>query len=140
MFNFFSNSNSKKRYPDPNRNGAYYQRKGFLGGFGSFSNSSSGRRYYSNTSHNGYNQVPYQVQTPSNSSDARPTGANPGVIGSSAASGEILCSKCHARVPAGSKFCLSCGAPIASAAFCSGCGRPLPAGAKFCPECGTPRS
>ena len=54
------------------------------------------------------------------------------------AAGQAVCPNCGASVPAGSKFCLSCGEKMVSnAAFCPNCGRPLPAGAKFCSECGS---
>ena len=56
MFGFFSGSSSKKRYPNGNRGGSYYQRGGgIFGKFGSFSGSSSGRRFYNN----GYGQQGY---------------------------------------------------------------------------------
>ena len=35
---------------------------------------------------------------------------------------EVTCPSCGASVPAGSKFCLSCGARMASASFCPNCG------------------
>ncbi|MEJ2188445.1 MAG: SPFH domain-containing protein [Acidobacteriota bacterium] len=51
----------------------------------------------------------------------------------SAASG--FCSECGKAVPAGAKFCPSCGHPQA-ASGCPSCGQPVPEGAKFCPNCG----
>lgn len=48
------------------------------------------------------------------------------------------CEHCHARIPAGNKFCPECGGKIeVRNRFCTNCGKPLQAGAKFCPECGT---
>jgi hypothetical protein len=58
--------------------------------------------------------------------------------------GVTNCSKCHAAIPSGSKFCASCGtpAPQPSAAgttkFCSSCGQAIAPGARFCAGCGTP--
>jgi membrane protease subunit (stomatin/prohibitin family) len=53
------------------------------------------------------------------------------------------CPKCGALVPAGTRFCPSCGASMAPAAPaaaqgppCPKCGQPTAAGAKFCPSCG----
>ena len=54
----------------------------------------------------------------------------------------VVCPKCNAQVPAGTKFCPSCGnlmAPppgAAAGAPCPKCGQPVPAGVKFCPNCG----
>lgn len=48
----------------------------------------------------------------------------------------VPCVKCGAAVPAGGKFCPSCGAQQGEA-FCAECGKGIPAGAKFCPHCGT---
>ena len=118
MFNFFSSSSSKGRYPNPNRGGSHYQRGGFFRNFGSFSGSGSGRRRYNQ------NQQPYPDQ---------------GYAQQSAAQGSSqVCPNCGMQVPAGSKFCLSCGAKMNTAAFCTNCGKPVPPGSKFCPECGSP--
>ena len=46
-----------------------------------------------------------------------------------------FCSECGKAVPAGAKFCPSCGHPQASSG-CPSCGQPVPDGAKFCPNCG----
>ena len=98
MFNFFSSSSSKGRYPNPNRGGSHYQRGGFFRNFGSFSGSGSGRRRYNQ------NQQPYPDQ---------------GYAQQSAAQGSSqVCPNCGMQVPAGSKFCLSCGAKMNTAAFC----------------------
>lgn len=133
MFNFFSHSSSNKRYPDPGRGGAYYQRKGFFGRFGSYSRSGSG------SSKRRFTSYDYRVQMPPNHGYNN-TSASP----ASAAAGQpsthsLRCPKCGTVVPDGSKFCLACGAPISNNTFCKNCGKPLPAEAKFCPECGTPR-
>lgn len=46
------------------------------------------------------------------------------------------CSKCGAMIPAGSKFCPSCGNPAVAMNVCPQCGAQVPANAKFCPSCG----
>jgi membrane protease subunit (stomatin/prohibitin family) len=52
------------------------------------------------------------------------------------------CPKCGAMVPAGTRFCPSCGNPMGAAPAAAGgppcpkCGSPTAAGAKFCPNCG----
>jgi membrane protease subunit (stomatin/prohibitin family) len=52
----------------------------------------------------------------------------------------VICPKCNAKVPATSKFCPECGAPLtpstSGAINCPKCGRSIPASSKFCPECG----
>ena len=54
----------------------------------------------------------------------------------------LICPKCNAQVPAGTRFCPSCGNPMAAPAAptattpCPKCGQPVPAGTKFCPNCG----
>lgn len=47
----------------------------------------------------------------------------------------------HCAAPStGSKFCGSCGKPMAPvSSACPKCKAEIPAGAKFCPDCGTPR-
>jgi class 3 adenylate cyclase/predicted ATPase len=44
------------------------------------------------------------------------------------------CSSCKGEVPAGSKFCIECGASLLLA--CSSCGHDNPPQAKFCANCG----
>ena len=118
MFNFFSSSSSKGRYPNPNRGGSHYQRGGFFRNFGSFSSSGSERCRYNQ------NQQPYP---------------NQGYPQQSVAQGSSqVCPNCGTQVPAGSKFCLSCGAKMNTAVFCTNCGKPVPPGSKFCPQCGSP--
>ncbi len=64
--------------------------------------------------------------------------------GMSAGQGGTPCPKCGALVPAGSRFCPSCGFTMAPAAAtptgpstpCPKCGTAIPAGSKFCPNCG----
>jgi membrane protease subunit (stomatin/prohibitin family) len=56
-------------------------------------------------------------------------------------SGATPCPKCATLIPAGSKFCPSCGTPTAPAApaagpACPKCGGATQAGQKFCPTCG----
>jgi class 3 adenylate cyclase/tetratricopeptide (TPR) repeat protein len=48
----------------------------------------------------------------------------------------MRCPGCQHENPAGSNFCLGCGARLALA--CAGCGADLPAGARFCNKCGAP--
>lgn len=50
---------------------------------------------------------------------------------------KIKCPKCGAEIPAGAKFCLSCGEKIEQGIKCPKCGKINPANAKFCLECGT---
>lgn len=68
-----------------------------------------------------------------------PFGAAP-AVGMAAAAGAsasgAVCPACKAAVPAGAKFCPSCGQKLGGAAFCPECGAKIPAGSKFCPECG----
>ena len=53
------------------------------------------------------------------------------------AAGMTTCPSCGGSIPAGSKFCMLCGAKIEAARFCPECGAKLQPGAKFCPQCGT---
>jgi membrane protease subunit (stomatin/prohibitin family) len=49
----------------------------------------------------------------------------------------VLCPKCNAQNPQGTKFCGSCGAPMAADTVpCPKCSKPVQKGVKFCPECG----
>jgi len=49
-----------------------------------------------------------------------------------------VCASCQASNPAGARFCMGCGQPLAPAvAHCTECGAELPAGAHFCAGCGT---
>ena len=51
----------------------------------------------------------------------------------------VTCPHCQASVPAGSKFCPSCGKEMpAAAGHCSACGADNPPGARFCASCGQP--
>lgn len=45
------------------------------------------------------------------------------------------CSECGSELPAGAKFCMTCGHPVA--AVCATCGTDLPPEAAFCFSCGT---
>ena len=49
----------------------------------------------------------------------------------------IPCSNCGEIIPAGAKFCMSCGKPRPTARFCPECGTKANDGAKFCMNCGT---
>ncbi len=49
-----------------------------------------------------------------------------------------VCASCQTANPAGARFCMGCGQPLAPvAAHCTQCGTELPAGAHFCAACGT---
>jgi membrane protease subunit (stomatin/prohibitin family) len=50
------------------------------------------------------------------------------------------CASCQTPNPAGAKFCMGCGQPLAApaVAHCTSCGTELPPGARFCGSCGTP--
>lgn len=142
MSGFFSGSSSRRRYPNPNMGGKHYRKKGLFGmipGMGSFSGSGSYSGYeYVNQ---GYPNQGYNGQAPANQSAYQQNpAAGQGTFqpNTPSAAGQAVCPNCGASVPAGSKFCLSCGEKMVSnAAFCPNCGRPLPAGAKFCSECGS---
>ncbi|MGH3166295.1 MAG: SPFH domain-containing protein [Trebonia sp.] len=48
------------------------------------------------------------------------------------------CTSCSTGNPAGAKFCMGCGQPLAPAVrHCTECGTELPSGARFCASCGT---
>lgn len=54
------------------------------------------------------------------------------------APGGMACASCQTVNPAGAKFCMGCGHPVAPAVrHCTGCGTELPATAHFCANCGT---
>lgn len=52
----------------------------------------------------------------------------------------LVCAKCGASAPSGTKFCPECGTPLVAPSptvmTCTKCGTESPAGTKFCPECG----
>ena len=50
----------------------------------------------------------------------------------------VDCPHCHGRSAAGSRFCVQCGAELASNAKCRSCGATLAPDAKFCSQCGKP--
>lgn len=70
-------------------------------------------------------------------------GFNPGQPSAGAASAPatgLVCAKCGAALPDGTKFCLECGEKVAppvpdGMAVCPSCGKTVVKG-KFCPECG----
>ena len=45
------------------------------------------------------------------------------------------CVSCGGQTPAGKKFCINCGLPVALS--CPHCGEPVLPGARFCAECGS---
>jgi membrane protease subunit (stomatin/prohibitin family) len=46
------------------------------------------------------------------------------------------CAACRGAVPAGARFCPTCGGAIAAPQVCPGCRAELPDGARFCAACG----
>lgn len=51
-------------------------------------------------------------------------------------SASVTCAFCNASLPAGSKFCSSCGKELPTKKFCTNCGQELAPDAKFCSSCG----
>jgi membrane protease subunit (stomatin/prohibitin family) len=75
-------------------------------------------------------QPPYGQQPP-------PSGGRPAPSGGQAQAGQV-CASCQAGNPAGAKFCMGCGQPLAPAVVhCTECGTELPPTAHFCANCGT---
>ena len=77
--------------------------------------------------------------------------SGPGAAGPGTAA-TVTCANCQATLPAGSKFCSSCGSAVpppvgqcgacgaenaSGARFCGQCGQPLAPQAVHCPSCGT---
>ncbi len=125
----FSFSMSKRKKHGAYGGSGYYgaPKQGFGGLMGMFSGSmsSSARK-----------RMAYRrpVADPYSAQQAPTMHARPVAPGATCAT----CTRCGARIPAGSKFCLECGQNVGGG-FCSGCGAPLPPDARFCPACGTPR-
>lgn len=115
---FFSKSSSRRPYKNGHHGNKHYQNKGIMSKiFGSIGSGSHSDRHYSHSHspkhyRNDRNPVPLSHST-------------------------ILCPNCHKQVPAGSKFCLECGAKVNAELFCLNCGEKLPPNAKFCMKCGT---
>ena len=59
-------------------------------------------------------------------------------VGAAGGVATSACGACSKPVPAGSRFCPSCGA--AQAATCARCNARLDKPSKFCPECGAPQA
>ncbi len=115
---FFSRSRSSRNshYKNGNYGSKHYQKKGFLGNlFNALGSRSRSDRYQN-----------YPAQHPDYPIPNQPT------VGQNA----MTCTKCNAKIPAGSKFCLECGEKISDSLFCPGCGEKLPLNAKFCMKCG----
>ncbi len=60
----------------------------------------------------------------------------PASVGPSQAGAGTPCPKCGAVIPAGQKFCGSCGTAAVLEEVCPQCGAKNPAGQKFCGNCG----
>jgi membrane protease subunit (stomatin/prohibitin family) len=68
-----------------------------------------------------------------------PPGAAPAAAPAAPATDQVACASCSAANPAGARFCMGCGQPLAPrTVHCTNCGTELNAGAKFCMNCGTP--
>ena len=81
----------------------------------------------------GQQQVP---QAPPQGAGAPGVGSAPQPAPATAAG--PVCASCQAANPAGARFCMGCGQPLAPAvAHCTECGAELPTGAHFCAGCGT---
>ncbi|MBI2263729.1 MAG: SPFH domain-containing protein [Armatimonadetes bacterium] len=88
--------------------------------------------------------MPGMIQQAFQGAQAQPQGAPPQAGGPQqpaqaapvAPQAEAQCPNCKAAVPAGAKFCMSCGNSMAPA-VCPQCQNQLPPGAKFCMNCGT---
>ncbi|MGH3279552.1 MAG: SPFH domain-containing protein [Trebonia sp.] len=75
-----------------------------------------------------------QMQQPAPQAPQAPA---PPAAASATVSGST-CASCNTANPAGAKFCMSCGSPVAPAVrHCTECGNELPGEAKFCANCGT---
>lgn len=48
----------------------------------------------------------------------------------------MICKRCGAESPDGSKVCMMCGTPFSGPSICPNCGAPVDAKAVFCPSCG----
>lgn len=66
-----------------------------------------------------------------------------GAMGGGMMAGGTPCPKCATLIPAGVRYCPSCGTPVGAAPAapaagppCPKCGQPTTAGVKFCPNCG----
>ena len=63
-------------------------------------------------------------------------GPMPGPATGGGTPGTTPCPKCQSPVPAGMKFCGTCGSVVAAPAVCAKCQTPLTPGSKFCGNCG----
>ena len=114
-----SRSSNGRHYRNGNNGSNHYQKKGFFGNLFNMVGSRSGsddnhRNQYSNTSNNNQPIVNQPV----------------------ANKNALVCSKCNAEVPTGSRFCLQCGQKVNDVIHCVDCGEKIIANAKFCPSCG----
>jgi membrane protease subunit (stomatin/prohibitin family) len=90
----------------------------------------------------GAQQVAAQQQAAAQAQQAAPQQAPPPQQAAPAAAppatAGTTCAACQAANPAGAKFCMGCGQPLAPAVVhCTECGTELPGAARFCASCGT---
>jgi membrane protease subunit (stomatin/prohibitin family) len=84
-----------------------------------------------------YGQPPYGGP-PQGGAPSAPQPPGPPVPQPPAPAAGPACANCQAANPAGARFCMGCGQPLAPAVVhCTECGTELPAGAHFCAACGT---
>lgn len=113
---FLSSLSKGDHYRKGNYGSNYYQRSGILGDLFRIIASRSRSREHYHDQGNQYHNIPTLEPA-----------ANQNVI---------ICSKCNARIPNGSKFCLQCGEKVSDIFICVNCGEKLPPHAKFCAKCG----
>jgi membrane protease subunit (stomatin/prohibitin family) len=79
-----------------------------------------------------------QQPPPAQPAPAQPAPAAAPAAAAPAAADGVACAACQATNPAGAKFCMGCGQPVAPQVLhCTECGTELPASAHFCAGCGT---
>jgi membrane protease subunit (stomatin/prohibitin family) len=84
----------------------------------------------------GAQQPPPAQPAPAQPAPAAPPAAP--VAAAPATADGVACASCQATNPAGAKFCMGCGQPVAPQVLhCTECGTELPASAHFCAGCGT---
>lgn len=118
---FFSRSSKRNHYKNSSYGSGHYQRKGILGNlFDMIASRSHSGAYYGNGYRNQQSSHPGYGQQHSNPNQ-----------------GSLSCRGCGSQIPAGSKFCLSCGEAVKAELFCANCGTKMPPNSKFCQNCGS---